>query len=79
VGGVTLAFSSSVILSGVRRQPSGVEGPLTYLRRDDFRELFQHDYEYWTCIVASLSGTLYIGMTNNIDGNFLDEIAPGSN
>jgi putative endonuclease len=25
------------------------------------------DHEYWTYIVASLSGTLYIGMTNNIE------------
>jgi putative endonuclease len=25
------------------------------------------DHEYWTYIVASLSGTLYVGMTNNIE------------
>ena len=25
------------------------------------------DHQYWTYIVASLSGTLYIGMTNNIE------------
>lgn len=25
------------------------------------------EHEYWTYIVASLSGTLYIGMTNNIE------------
>ena len=25
------------------------------------------DHEYWTYIIASLSGTLYIGMTNNIE------------
>ena len=25
------------------------------------------NHEYWTYIVASLSGTLYIGMTNNIE------------
>ena len=25
------------------------------------------DHKYWTYIVASLSGTLYIGMTNNIE------------
>jgi putative endonuclease len=25
------------------------------------------DHEYWTYIVASCSGTLYIGMTNNIE------------
>jgi len=35
-------FSRSVILSAARRQPSGVEGPLTCSRRDDLRELFEH-------------------------------------
>ena len=25
------------------------------------------DHEYWTYIVASLTGALYIGMTNNIE------------
>jgi predicted GIY-YIG superfamily endonuclease len=25
------------------------------------------DHEYWTYIVASRSGALYIGMTNNIE------------
>ena len=25
------------------------------------------DHQYWTYIVASLSGTLYIGMTTNIE------------
>ena len=25
------------------------------------------DHEYWTYVVASRSGTLYIGMTNNIE------------
>jgi putative endonuclease len=25
------------------------------------------DHEYWTYIVTSLSGTLYVGMTNNIE------------
>jgi putative endonuclease len=25
------------------------------------------EHKYWTYIVASLSGTLYIGMTNNIE------------
>ena len=26
----------------------------------------QHQHPHWTCIVASRSGTLYIGMTNNL-------------
>jgi putative endonuclease len=25
------------------------------------------DYEFWVCVVASRTGTLYIGMTNNIE------------
>ncbi|HEV2988481.1 MAG TPA: hypothetical protein VG759_08570 [Candidatus Angelobacter sp.] len=26
------------------------------------------DYEYWVYIMASASGTLYVGMTNNLGG-----------
>jgi predicted GIY-YIG superfamily endonuclease len=30
------------------------------------------DHEYWVYIVASRTGTLYIGMTNNLYGRMLE-------
>ena len=33
----------------------------------ELRGIFRMEHEYWVYIVASRSGTLYIGMTNNIE------------
>ena len=56
-----------VILSAARRQPSGVEGPTAAYAGTNVESIFGMGHQYWTYIITSLSGTLYIGMTNNIE------------
>jgi hypothetical protein len=58
----------TVILSEGRRQPNGVEGPHFRLpAKQAPRGIFTTDPRYWTYIIASRTGTLYIGITNNIE------------
>lgn len=57
-----------VILSEVRRQPDEVEGPYFGVpAKQASRGIFTTDHKYWTYIMASRTGTLYIGITNNIE------------
>jgi putative endonuclease len=56
-----------VILSAARQQPSGVEGPTAAYAGTNVESIFGMVHQYWTYIITSLSGTLYIGMTNSIE------------
>ena len=56
-----------VILSEVRRSRTESKDPIAVWAELKLESISGMDHQYWTYIVASLSGTLYIGMTNNIE------------
>lgn len=55
-----------VILSEVRRSRTESKDPIAVWAELNLESISIMDHQYWTYI-ASLSGTLYIGMTNNIE------------
>jgi hypothetical protein len=62
-----------VVLSEVRRSRTESKDPIAVWAELNLESISSMDHQYGTYIVASLSGTLYIGMTNNIERRILNQ------